>query len=344
MPRRSVWLFVIVNLLFVAFLVNSVWTLLSLLVVDGAEDRISRAELPGPNSDVKARQRVIPKIIHQTYINESIPAHWKVAQQSCLDLHEDYEYKLWTDKASREFIAAEFPWFLETFDGYAFPIQRADAIRYFVLAHYGGVYIDLDDGCQRRLDPLLTYSAWVRRTIPTGISNDVMGSVPHHPFFLKVIDALPRYDRSWLLPYITVMGSTGPLFLSIIWRHYNNEGHDSDDERIRLLFPDEYNKNSWSFFSHHLGNSWHRADVKLILWMAQHWVFLTVLGFILAGVFFFGVWWLYGRFISSPASRVRTRRIWFWRRRGGSGTVKIGDHDVPLLERRNSDLEDRRVE
>ena len=38
-----------------------------------------------------------------------------------------------------------YPWFLETFDNYQFPIQRADAIRYFVLAHYGGIYIDLDD-------------------------------------------------------------------------------------------------------------------------------------------------------------------------------------------------------
>ena len=53
--------------------------------------------------------------------------------------------QLWTDAKSREFVAAEYPWFLDTFDGYSFPIQRADAIRYFVLAHYGGVYIDLDD-------------------------------------------------------------------------------------------------------------------------------------------------------------------------------------------------------
>ncbi|EKG09054.1 hypothetical protein MPH_13964 [Macrophomina phaseolina MS6] len=35
----------------------------------------------------------IPKIIHQTYANTSIPDHWKPAQQSCLDLHPDYEYK-----------------------------------------------------------------------------------------------------------------------------------------------------------------------------------------------------------------------------------------------------------
>lgn len=36
----------------------------------------------------------IPKIIHQTYANTSIPDHWKPAQRSCLDLHPDYEYKV----------------------------------------------------------------------------------------------------------------------------------------------------------------------------------------------------------------------------------------------------------
>jgi mannosyltransferase OCH1-like enzyme len=53
--------------------------------------------------------------------------------------------QLWTDELSMEFIAREYPWFLETFQNYPYPIQRADAIRYFVLAHYGGIYIDLDD-------------------------------------------------------------------------------------------------------------------------------------------------------------------------------------------------------
>lgn len=54
---------------------------------------------------------------------------------------------MWTDAKSRELIATEYPWFLNTFDNYSQPIQRADAIRYFVLAHFGGVYIDLDDVC-----------------------------------------------------------------------------------------------------------------------------------------------------------------------------------------------------
>lgn len=340
MPRKSVWLFVVVNIVFIVFLVHSVWTLLSLLVVDGSNDMISRAELPGPNSEVpKSKEMIIPKIIHQTYVNESIPFHWKEAQQSCLDLHEDYEYKLWTDKLSREFIAAEYPWFLETFDNYQFPIQRADAIRYFVLAHFGGIYIDLDDGCQRRLDPLLTYSAWVRRTVPTGISNDVMGSVPHHPFFLKVIDSLPRYDRSWFLPYITVMSSTGPLFLSVIWRHYNSAGKLEDKNRLRVLFPDEYSKHSWSFFTHHQGSSWHQNDVRLIMWMSHHWMLVTVFGFAIGFLVFGTLWFLYGRLLSnSPKGQSLRRRFPFWRKVAKVAHIGVKKNDYELVVR---DIEDR---
>lgn len=64
---------------------------------------------------------------------------WETGADWCFNL------QLWTDAKSRELIATEYPWFLSTFDNYSQPIQRADAIRYFVLSHYGGVYIDLDD-------------------------------------------------------------------------------------------------------------------------------------------------------------------------------------------------------
>ncbi|KAF2659074.1 glycosyltransferase family 32 protein [Lophiostoma macrostomum CBS 122681] len=314
--RRNVVIFLLVTVAVLGLAVHHVWVLLSLLFVDGSEDAISRAELPAPNSPaISERPQVIPKIIHQTYINESVPEHWKGPQQSCLDLHPDYEYKLWTDKKSREFIAAEYPWFLETFDGYPYPIQRADAIRYFVLHHFGGIYIDLDDGCNRSLDPLLAYPAWVRKTKPTGISNDAMGSVPRHPFFLKAIDSLPDYNRGWLLPYITVMASTGPLYLSVIWRHYNSANPQGDD-RVRILFPSEYNHHSWSFFTHHLGNSWHRTDVKLIFWMAQHWVLITVIGFAVGFSLLGCVYtvFLKPRQTNAPKSRFAYSRIPFYRR------------------------------
>lgn len=305
--RRGLVIFLLINILIIGILVHSVFTLLTLLFEDASADAISNAELPPPNSTlIDDRPQLIPKIIHQTYKNTTIPAHWREAQQSCIDLHPDYEYILWTDSKSREFIRTEYPWFIDTFDGYPYPIQRADAIRYFVLAHYGGVYIDLDDGCNRRLDPLLSYTAWVRRTKPTGISNDAMGAVRQHPFFLRVMERLQSYDRRWILPYITIMYSTGPLFLSVIWKEWMGENSKQGADwagRVRVLMTAEYSQHPWSFFKHYRGSSWHRSDAKLIFWMGRNWMLLTAVGFILAGMVGMALWWLYGRLLLLGAHR-----------------------------------------
>lgn len=94
-----------------------------------------------------------------------------------------------------------------------------------------------------------------------------MGSVPQHPFFLRVIESLQQYDRHWLLPYITVMYSTGPLFLSVIWKRYTQQ-YLSDMSRVHILMQDEYKNRPWSFFTHYVGNSWHAKDAHLIFWVS----------------------------------------------------------------------------
>ena len=126
--------------------------------------------------------------------------------------------------------------------------------------------INSQQGCNRRLDPLLVYPAWLRRTVPTGISNDAMGSVPQHPFFLRVIELLQPYDHHWPLPYITVMYSTGPLFLSVVWKEYIQD-YPSEMSRVRVLMQEEYKKYPWSFFTQHTGNSWHGNDARFIFWV-----------------------------------------------------------------------------
>ncbi|KAJ6000354.1 Mannosyl phosphorylinositol ceramide synthase SUR1 [Penicillium waksmanii] len=267
--RRGLSISLLACLIVIVLLIRNIWILLSLLVEDAAADAIH---------------------------HENIPEVWFGAQKSCIDLHPDYEYILWTDEKARNFIAAKYPWFLETFDGYKYPIQRADSIRYFVLAYYGGTYIDLDDGCNRRLDPLLAYPAWLRRTVPTGISNDAMGSAPQHPFFLRVIELLQQYDRDWPLPYITVMYSTGPLFLSVIWEEYIQDP-PSETNRIRVLMQDEYKNHLWSFFTHHTGNSWHGKDAQFIFWMGQHWMLLTFCGVLLAFAVGSCLFWAYYRIV-----------------------------------------------
>jgi mannosyltransferase OCH1-like enzyme len=195
-----------------------------------------------------------------------------------------------------------------------------------VLAFYGGIYIDLDDGCNRRLDPLLSYSAWVRWTVPTGISNDAMGAVPQHPFFLTVIDSLQKYNRNWFMPYITVMYSTGPLFLSVVWKEYMWETRAVTD-RVRILMPDGYKGYSWSFFNITKGSSWHGKDAQTIFWMGKHWLLLTVTGFAIAGVVGGALWWAWKMWVMNvgKTSSGRGRSFGFFRRVSAKDRYELVD-------------------
>ena len=48
----------------------------------------------------------------------------------------------------REFIEKMYPWFLKTYDGYTQEIMRIDAVRYFILHYFGGIYLDIDMECK----------------------------------------------------------------------------------------------------------------------------------------------------------------------------------------------------
>src|ERR1700761_5206189 len=105
---------------------------------------------------------------------------------------------------SQLFIANEYPHFLATYDGYRYPVQRVDALRYFLMRHYGGIYMDLDNGCSEGLEPLLYYPLWVTDGGHGTLSNNILGAVPGHPFWVAVTDALPSYDWNYMLPYINI--------------------------------------------------------------------------------------------------------------------------------------------
>ena len=195
---------------------------------------------------------------------------------------------LWTDASSREFIAEHYSWFLDTFDDYTYPIQRADAIRYFVLYHFGGVYIDLDIGCLRPVDPLLIYPVILPKTIPVGVSNDLMFAEQHHPLLEQTIHNLIDFDNSWILNYPTVMFSTGPMFLSAQYGLYAAAHPNTAFQDIRILPKELYGKNAKedeapnSFFSHFHGSSWHADDAAFIGFLGSWgkvliWIGLAVL-------------------------------------------------------------------
>lgn len=160
---------------------------------------------------------MIPRILHQTWKTRDIPEPLRHYAQTWQMHHPDWEYRLWTDQDNRDFIARHYPGFLPVYDAYQSPICRVDAVRYFLLRHYGGVYVDLDFECLAPQDALLESAAVllgeepaahmeyhrggiVARDLQHLVCNAWMASPPGHPFWDHVIECM-----------IAVRAEPGPL-------------------------------------------------------------------------------------------------------------------------------------
>ncbi|KAL9939664.1 hypothetical protein V8E36_001481 [Tilletia maclaganii] len=245
--------------------------------------------------DMTSPPERIPRIIHQTWKDSTLPPQWQVLRDECRAMHPDYEYMLWTDAESRTFIQSHYEWFLPIFDAYPYPIQRADAIRYFVLHHYGGIYMDLDIGCLRRFDPLLRFEVILPKTIPVGVSNDLMLAQKGHPFMDLVIHNLVAFNHQYLTNYPTVMFSTGPMFLSASYGMFVSKHGAAKQSStyqpeagfagLRVLPKSLYGKNAKpgeapdAFFRHLYGSSWHANDAGFLIFLRDHGTLLMIVGF-----------------------------------------------------------------
>ncbi len=161
----------------------------------------------------------IPKILHFTWKTEDVPGKMGEYLTLWRETHKDWDIRLWTDATMREFVAAHYPEFLATYDGYPAPIQRADSFRYLVLNIMGGVYSDLD------VEPFRAINAMVEGVdcfvglepyehigpdrrhcgTPYLLSNAFMGAVPGHAYFRLIVDLLPTVADNPDIFY-----STGP--------------------------------------------------------------------------------------------------------------------------------------
>lgn len=97
----------------------------------------------------------IPKIIHQTWKSRDIPDKFKSYQEECQRLNPGYTIRLWTDEDIDELLHKEYRWFIPTYEGYTYNIQRVDSARYFILDAYGGIYIDIDIKCVAPFDKMV---------------------------------------------------------------------------------------------------------------------------------------------------------------------------------------------
>jgi mannosyltransferase OCH1-like enzyme len=66
-------------------------------------------------------------------------------ENEMMDVADNWIAQLWSSAESREFLQREYSWFLPIYDSYRHPVQRVDALKYFIMRHYGGIYVDMDN-------------------------------------------------------------------------------------------------------------------------------------------------------------------------------------------------------
>ena len=165
----------------------------------------------------------IPKIIHQTWKTKEVPPNFSNMVQSWRDKNPNWEYHFWTDDDLETLVREHYPKFLNIFKSYPRGVQRADAGRYLLLHHCGGVYADIDTICLKSFDLLVHENRiilceepqkhWPQHIAPRGfkriIFNGTIASPKGHPFWLYLLDCMTLNMHS-----IDVLDATGPFLLT----------------------------------------------------------------------------------------------------------------------------------
>ena len=159
---------------------------------------------------------MIPARIFQTWKDKAtIPANFRAWSETFRNLNPGFQYELWDDGDNRRFIATEFPWFAEIYAGYPAEIYRVDAVRYFYLYLFGGIYADLDTACLKPLDDLTRKSGvllgrmGIDEKFNHSIPNAIMAASPRCEFWLFVISLLMHFSVYRARPELI----TGPVVL-----------------------------------------------------------------------------------------------------------------------------------
>ncbi|KAJ5767151.1 uncharacterized protein N7511_004767 [Penicillium nucicola] len=278
-PKKSTWLIILIDLVVVCLLLQTFEPLIILLrrneELFGSRVALHTTYTPDAEHQ-RASSWEIPRILHQTSATETIPDKWIQSQQSCKEAYSDFDYKLWTDESARNFLSIEYPWFVDTWDKYNFPIQRADALRYFVLYHFGGVYLDMDTWCNQTLpiheieSDTSTQYALFKSTVPTGVTNDFMVTTARHPVYAAAIAKLPIFHaitRPWAQwqPYCAIMISAGPMFLTLVIKEYLIQQPSLPSPIVGVINATQLAPYTTDLES----GTWHKSDARVLMWIGH---------------------------------------------------------------------------
>ena len=207
---------------------------------------------------------MIYKNIHQSWSTETLPVKYLTLKIKNKKFFKGWEYKLWTDDENNFFIKSKYPSFYKIYESYNHYINKVDAVRYFYLYEYGGLYMDLDIIFKKDITNLLSENKcclFSQNAINDYFSNKnykkyidpmLIYSPPKNKFIEKLIKKLHNYDNKKYDNIYDNMEVAGPAFLT------NNYKENKDTLLVENKIVTNKNKNFYkNIYGIHLcDNNW----------------------------------------------------------------------------------------
>lgn len=157
---------------------------------------------------------MIPKIIHQSYKDwESKPHFFNKSPELIKQYMPDWNYQFWSDEDLDLFIKQTYPDSYDMWLTLTPKIKRIDVSRYYLLHHFGGVYLDMDFHLRKDIEHLLTgariFSYKSYQAVVKGwdfFGNAFMASRKGEDFWLDLIQHIYEQPNS-----DGVLQHTGPM-------------------------------------------------------------------------------------------------------------------------------------
>lgn len=183
---------------------------------------------------------MIPKIIHQIWNTDVVPAVWQDFVISWHKHHPGWRYYLWSAERRKAYVATYLPDYLKTYNRFRRNVQKADVFRYIILERMGGIYADLDMECLKPFDEFVDGHSFMIGKEPKGAGsewgrkyvygNAMLVSEPGHPFLKLLLSEIKQRKPNTNVS-TDVLTSTGTFLLTDMLDAYRRE-HGTGDNTV----------------------------------------------------------------------------------------------------------------
>jgi hypothetical protein len=187
----------------------------------------------------------IPKVIHQTWRDNDVPARFRPWQRSWSEKNPGWSYRFWDDQQIEDLVRSQDITVQFLFASYKSQICRIDLARYLILQRFGGLYVDLDFECLRPIGDLLSEKSFViglepaqhldlqaqARSLSKLLCPSLIASVPGHAFWNHLLRYLWSARR-----HRNPLDATGPYAVTTAYNSYAAK-HELELEPPSKIYP-----------------------------------------------------------------------------------------------------------